>query len=250
MINTTDDDDISIFVQEIDSRKPLSGRMKQLEEYVGDPVQDFKRKKVGGQRHDRGATFRAATIRHSETIAAKVVHTPGTDSPVIQPDFPPPSPAINPIESTSPPRGMMLTSQGEVDERLTKMKEAFLKSLEGFGSGNEGDTHRKDKDKETSSNSGSACKTQSTAVPFPRSSPLHSGFSLHGDVLSLASRGTFTSREQRLGRTGYNMGLESRSSQHSSTSSSALGSSGIVRASQSSQEVIGQMDLYDEKRRR
>ncbi len=233
--------------------------MKQLEKYDGDPTRDLKGKKVEGQRHDRGTASRAVVTRRSETTSAEVVETPVTDSPPIQANLLPPSTAImkvNSIESTSPPRGMMLTSQGEVDERLTKMKEAFLKSLEGFDSGNGNDTRRKDKDKEKgplASNS-----TSKTALPFPRStsnSPLHSGFSSSDDVHPLASHGMtlgFTSREQRLDRTRYNIyvpGLESHRPRYSSASSSTLGHSDIVGTSQGSEEVIGRMDLYEERRR-
>jgi len=236
--------------------------MKQLEKYDGDPTQDPKGKRVEGQRHDRGTASKAVVTRHSEATSVEVVDTPVTDPPLIQANFlphAPPSTAItkaNSSESTSPPRGMMLTSQGEVDERLTKMKEAFLKSLEGFDSGNGSDTRRKDKDEEKGPLA--SIPTSKTALPFPgstRNSPLHSGFSSSDDGHPLASHGMtlgFNSREQRLDRTQYNIyapGLESHRPRYSSTSSSALGNSDIVGTSQGSEEVIGRMDLYEERRR-
>lgn len=148
----------------------------------------------------------------------------------------------------------MLTSQGEVDERLSKMKEAFLKSLEGLGGG----TAARQKEKEkTSPTNTSSSKTPSTVVPLERTSASDSptaGSSGQDNSSPLASRGMnlgygFPSREQPLetGPYGYSpSGI--RRGRYASTSSSILGSS-AVGMSQGSEEVIGRMELYDERRR-
>ena len=150
--------------------------------------------------------------------------------------------------STSPPRGLMLTSQGEVDERLSKMKEVFLRSIEGLGSGN--GSRRKEKDR--------ASPTATTATPFERgstSNPSRSGSSSSGGD-PLASRGMnlgigFPSQGPDAPSRGpypYNtsLGMPGRA-RYASTSSSTLANSD-VGASQGSEEVIGRMDLYEERR--
>ena len=51
-----------------------------------------------------------------------------------------------PAMSTSPNRGPMLTNQDDVDEKLKRMNETFLRSLEGIGKGG-GGMRRRDKEK-------------------------------------------------------------------------------------------------------
>ncbi|KAG6908195.1 hypothetical protein DXG01_005784 [Tephrocybe rancida] len=95
----TDDEDISLFVQDIDARKPLVGRART-------PVS------VGSDQ-------------------PKFDDVPGPPSP--RPKTPPPQQP--PQQAQSPPGGLMLTSEAEVDARLRRMNEAFMASLQGLGSG-------------------------------------------------------------------------------------------------------------------
>jgi autophagy-related protein 13 len=94
--NNTDDDDISIFVQEIDARKPLSGhqRIRSRDRGAG------------------GSSSRSPSSRVEQPIAG-LLSTDEQD------------------ESSGP----MLTSESEVDERLRRMNLAFMESLEGLGGG-------------------------------------------------------------------------------------------------------------------
>ena len=98
----TDDDDISVFVQEIDARKPLSGhqRIRSLEQETSET----------GRRS--GGSGRGRASRDEKPIAGLL----STDE-----------------QETSTSTGPMLTSESEVDERLRQMNQAFLESLEGLG---------------------------------------------------------------------------------------------------------------------
>ncbi|KAG7440201.1 uncharacterized protein BT62DRAFT_938268 [Guyanagaster necrorhizus] len=107
----TDDDEISTFVQDIDARKPLSGRHR----------------------------------LHSQS--------PRQAFPVLPPPQKEEGGLLLKQEAISPP-GAMLTSEGEVDEKLRKMNEAFLASLEGLG-GIEGNIRRKTSDSPESRGRGS-----------------------------------------------------------------------------------------------
>ncbi|KAK0493578.1 autophagy-related protein 13-domain-containing protein [Armillaria luteobubalina] len=98
----TDDDEISTFVQDIDARKPLSGRHRLHSQSPRQAFPELPRP----QKDEGGLLLKQETI--------------------------------------SPP-GAMLTSEGEVDEKLRKMNETFLASLEGLG-GIEGSIRRKKTD--------------------------------------------------------------------------------------------------------
>jgi len=100
--NNTDDDDISVFVQEIDARKPLSGhqRIRSHDRYTSDPG-----RRLGGGGEDKPIAGLLSTEEGSG---------PGASSSSM---------------------GPMLTSESEVDERLRQMNQAFLESLEGLGGG-------------------------------------------------------------------------------------------------------------------
>lgn len=266
---TTDHDEISVFVQDIDSRKPLSGRTRELERLDnGDPSWRSKQ----GQGHDRETTETTVKSKLRETTTATPLEFRRHKLADEHSAFPMERAVSLPAEaqsstavtemvvasSTSPPRGLILTSQGEVDERLSKMKEVFLRSIEGLGGGN--GTRRKEKEKEKNSpnTTTSSSKTSSTVTPFERTSINDSpppGQMLDHDnqnILPLASRGMnlgFPSREQALetGPYGYGpSGLGRGRGRYASTSSSFLGSTSDV---QGSEEVIGRLDLYDERRR-
>ncbi|KAF6743482.1 autophagy-related protein 13-domain-containing protein [Ephemerocybe angulata] len=174
----TDDDDISGFVQDIDARKPLSGRWKEREDLDRRRVGRLsdassaspERRRLGiglpGQAHDReksdppvrqplatggryapsaappsptasGPSSRFSTATGSSSHSSTTV-MPGSTATVVGV---PVRDAVDVTTSTSPPelsmspaRGPMLTSHVEVEERLRKMNETFIKSLEGVGS--------------------------------------------------------------------------------------------------------------------
>ncbi|KAF9531461.1 autophagy-related protein 13-domain-containing protein [Crepidotus variabilis] len=276
---TTDDDDISIFVQDIDSRKPLLGRQKQLEKRD----QELNL----GQRHDREDTDSTIKGKQRETrspIATEYRRTPLSESPITTSPlrsrplaYGSPthqqSPEAMAAASTSPSRGMMLTSQGEVDEKLSKMKETFFKSLEGLGSSGNGPRRKQTESDSLITTNTSSPKTSSVATPFQNggsgaasASGSGSGSGSSADpAVSLSSRGmnlglgfpsrepTSTSDSPKRGHYGYyntpSLGLGLGGARYASASSSTLASSDVVNASQGSEEVIGKMDLYEERRR-
>jgi len=167
--------------------------------------------------------------------------------------------------STSPNRGPMLTSQDEVEERLKKMNETFLKSLEGID-GNS--ARRKDRQK-VSTKAGKDSKAADDALltstakskERPGSSASNSSAASNSNASApRASRGLalgFPSTSSRGGAGDayppylYNtpsLGLGIERGRHGSASSSTMGNSDAM-ASQGSEEVIGRMDLYEERRR-
>lgn len=107
----TDDDDISMYLQDIDSRKPLSGRR----------------------------------LRHGRTETEIGEADEGSEGGVKREEVRPPIPGLLSTEDEATPvvqstvnRGAMLTSESEVEERLRQMNQAFLQSLEGLGGGGSG----------------------------------------------------------------------------------------------------------------
>lgn len=244
-LNTnTDDDEISIFVQDIDARKPLSGREKELRE------QDDS----WSPRRMHGRAF-------SESFATDNQYSEGAYA--MGPPVPLPlstgqrgasndtaSPSTQQAEnafhaSTSPTRGPMLTSQDEVDERLRKMNEAFLKSLEDIGNSQRQRAERARPSREAtmestdgdgrSTHSGS---TNSSATARPLRTP--SGTESPTSPRSVQSYQQYNTQ---------GMGLGIGRARYPSTSSSGLAHSD-ASASQGSQEVLGRMDMYEERRLR
>ncbi|TBU28484.1 autophagy-related protein 13-domain-containing protein [Dichomitus squalens] len=98
LTGNTDDDDISAFVQEIDARRPLLSRREGSESPVPPPPLTS---------HTRTSTI----DEESESSRSSDV-------------------ALRPRTLSTP----VLTTESAVDERLRDMKEAFMASLEGFGS--------------------------------------------------------------------------------------------------------------------
>ncbi|PPQ91061.1 hypothetical protein CVT25_014725 [Psilocybe cyanescens] len=165
----TDDDDISIFVQDIEERKPLTGRAKEREKRDRDREQLEQQERHGWQYDQRGL---GRDLEPSESSAkGKEKERPGTKQQEAETDMDnrqrrlhddaggymaslPPLHDLPNFDatnhhlmsaaeraaqlSTSPNRGPMLTSQNEVDERLKEMNERFLKSLEGISGGARG----------------------------------------------------------------------------------------------------------------
>ncbi|KAL0959076.1 hypothetical protein HGRIS_014375 [Hohenbuehelia grisea] len=147
---TTDDDDISHFVQELDAaaRKPLSGRRRQEASDSDAPsIQPHSRSaslergteevEPGLGRYERDPSSR----RLSEAIGGLPSPSPssrervplsalGRASSVPRAPLNASSEDAMPLAAGSSP---MLTNADEVEERLRKMNEAFLASLEGLG---------------------------------------------------------------------------------------------------------------------
>uniref|UniRef100_A0A8H7XL66 Autophagy-related protein 13 n=1 Tax=Psilocybe cubensis TaxID=181762 RepID=A0A8H7XL66_PSICU len=286
-LNTrTDDDDISIFVQDIEERKPLTGRTKEREKQDRDRVQLEQQRKYGWHYEERGhglvpSESSSAKGKEKERSGWSLESTEtdqrrrrldGTAGAYVGEDAyttsPPPlddSPTFDVADlddrlastaeraaqlSTSPNRGPMLTSQNEVDERLKQMNERFLKSLEGLGGGS---TRRK---KNSSATQGSISSATSVSQARDDTSTSGSSTSRPSRGLSLG----FPSRESsekdldpnRLPYPPYfytsGSGQGVGRGRHSSTSSSTMGTS-EGGASQGSEEVIGRMELYEDKRK-
>ncbi|KAF9466849.1 autophagy-related protein 13-domain-containing protein [Collybia nuda] len=175
----TDDDDISVFVQSIDMRKPLVGRGKEREDRQRRGEEERERERTGrwgeggakernddeqGERprgrdsHSRvgrgvvGSPPLAPARTALDPTRGMVASPPRMRTALSSPPTSPPAPmpvsprqrmgtgsprtmATSPQGVGSPPAGLMLTSEREVDERLRRMNEAFIKSLEGLGGG-------------------------------------------------------------------------------------------------------------------
>ena len=99
--NNTDDDDISMFVQDIDARKPLGGRLRSRDREVTETGQPLG--PSGGEETTSVAGALLSTDVHSHASASS---------------------------STS---GPMLTNESDVDEKLRQMNQTFMESLEGLG---------------------------------------------------------------------------------------------------------------------
>lgn len=180
----TDEDEISVFVQDIDSRKPLSGRHRILDdekrqrEASDDSVETPREERDPGlllrpsgddeqatvrrlgklplgadpsrdplpQLQDRFAklTTSGSNEEHlgrrplgpsglgvvigAATAGASTLSSIGTPTPTSAT----PRTALDVVGS---PPGVVLTSQADIDEKLKRMNENFLSSLEGLGSG-------------------------------------------------------------------------------------------------------------------
>lgn len=160
MAATSDEDELSMFVREIDTRKPLatgSGRVLQSVHHPS--VAEGSRGSVvglgivgagtgagtGGVLLVESAGGTGAGIGGTESGPAKdsvmgaAAARPGPGSgpdPIITAD---PNPAAGTTDSrrssTLGGSGPMLTREAEIDERLRHMHEVFMASLEGLGSG-------------------------------------------------------------------------------------------------------------------
>ena len=227
-------------------------------------------------------TAESAMPAVSAASGSTTATTPETtiQSPMLSPS--PPAPALL---STSPNRGPMLTNQDDVEEKLKRMNETFLRSLEGIGKGG-GSVRRRDKEKGkekeverdavtrrglflVSPSEGEVPANPSgggdgrplmhtSASPYPggqqqQQHPNHptripSPTSSSADSSSNNQPGIFYPQT-----TSHALGLESgrgrgviRSTTSTSTSTSASSEAVGGAASQGSEEVIGRMDFYGE----
>lgn len=196
-------------MQDIDSRKPLSGRHRIQQDQEEDAS------------HDRDTSILARTEeKRKEPLQRGSRHSSAASS----------SGAAAAIAAAgiSPP-GPMLTSESEVDERLRRMNETFLASLEGLGGGSadgsgNGSTRRRERVRERE-------RTRVT-----REDSVEARASTEEAELALRER------EYARMRGSPFSGLSRR--RHGSTSTSV--SEGV---SQGSEEVIGRIELDYERRR-
>ncbi|KAH6901556.1 autophagy-related protein 13-domain-containing protein [Coprinopsis sp. MPI-PUGE-AT-0042] len=326
----TDEDDISVFVQDIDVRKPLSGRHKEREKRDWDRQQQQLPSHLG-QGHDRypSEASEASTIkpdrfssanstlgrtavsplssappsRFSTISAATAI--PGSSGLSITRDLDGPSQAqmstSPPALSLSPTRGPMLTNPNDVGERLKRMQETFNKSLEAFPvrpSAKRKTDKGKEREREDDSSRPSSATSQPTSPsaraptsphrqsstdpsqeestrdsPFGGVPPVRSPLSPYpasdddAQLATYAGRG-LSIRAPRdraplddfgMGHTGgVGMGLRlGRGGRRGeldtpSMDSSLMGRSDVVGGSggQASDELVGKMELYEERKRR
>ena len=181
--------------------------------------------------------------------------------------------------STSPNRGPMLTNQEEVEEKLKRMNETFMRSLEGIGKGG-GSVRRRDKEKgkekeverdsairrgaffvspsegEVPANpssggdplvhtsaGGQQHSNYPTRIPSPTSSA-ESSSNQHGIFYPQTTSGSHA-HGLEIGR-GRGVVRSTTANTSASTSSSASSEAVGGGASQGSEEVIGRMDFYGE----
>ncbi|KAF4609477.1 hypothetical protein D9613_012304 [Agrocybe pediades] len=290
----TDDDDISIFVQDIDSRKPLSGRVRERAKRDRDREELLIQHAQGHDRASTDTTIKAKDYPRKQledrmqplnqrpqsgVFYVDEADIPYTTSPTNVQSLPPAA-AGGPTTtsamedtaeervaylSTSPHRSPMLTNQNDVEERLKKMNETFMKSLEGIS----GSQRRKDKQRSVAATTSAAAAVVSPPPPAQEekrekarqaSSTGSSGSSSNDAAIAPFSRGlgmnigvpargdSDRGRYLPYGNPPSGHGLGLGRARHASTSSSTLATS-EAGASQGSEEVIGRMDLYEERRR-
>jgi autophagy-related protein 13 len=163
----------------------------------------------------------------------------------------------------------MLTDQGEVEERLRKMKENFLKSLEGIGT-NEAKRKERERKRERErerekerERQRDRVSRQNSEEANPPASPLtreeesntgpSRGLSIR-PAPTTGERGTTTpATPEGFNQNGrwspYSLGMGLRRNENSASSSTMLDQSEAA-ASQGSEEVIGRMDLFEGPRSR
>lgn len=251
-LNTnTDDDEISIFVQDIDSRKPLSGRERELREQEQD-AESWSPHRTHARAFSESRATDNRYFNGPYAASPPVPLAPSTGQRDASDDIPSSSSQQAKDEarafdaSTSPSRGPMLTSKDEIDERLRKMNETFRMSLEIIGNNQRRRTEKAKPSREGTMDSndgdGRSTRSGSTVSSAATARPLY------------AASGTESPTSPRSPQSyqQYNtqgMGLGIGRVRYPSTSSSGLAHSD-GGASQGSQEVLGKMDLYEERRLR
>ncbi|EPQ51250.1 hypothetical protein GLOTRDRAFT_141074 [Gloeophyllum trabeum ATCC 11539] len=212
----TEDDDLSRFVQDIDAREPLSGRHFQ---YGG-------QLKLQGQGHDREETLKGKEVDPQERGDRPRLRTAATS----EAQSAPPAAvqlerAVSEPTSERPSVGssLLLTDQVAVDERLRRMNEAFMASLEGLGGrrrdSNQGSPHSQ----EGNTSSGSGDRRTSTGIDVSNIRRGHRSNPSTDELDDAYVRGLMPFRPRQ--------------------------GSGASRFSIASAEVIGKLELDDEAKR-
>ena len=301
-----------MFVQDIDARKPLIGRVKEGEKRERDREREMERGRDRDRDREESGADRIREMsqesgRGKGQVRGEFVASPGNRPRQRSPLSPlsqrerglSPMTALEgitaesavpaalgnttvtttsspPAASTSPNRGPMLTNQEDVEEKLKRMNETFLRSLEGIGKGG-GSVRRRDKEKgkekeverDTTIRRGmflvspteddpvnpSGGGGPSSASPYPaEEQPPHpnSPTRIPSPTSSASSSsnnqpGIFYPHQTNDHALGLEIGRGRGvvRSTHTSTSTSTSASSEAVGggASQGSQEVIGRMDF-------
>ncbi|KAL4079882.1 autophagy-related protein 13-domain-containing protein [Scleroderma yunnanense] len=226
---TSEEDELSMFVREIDARKPLASTGTLLRASAGALVEGSSRGVVGlgigvgvSQAENPGV---GSTDTRIEPSSRPVSGSAAVGVAAVHPGADPGAHAAADATATADPSsdsrrsstlgsGPMLTREAEVDERLRHMHRVFMASLEGLGSGTRrsglGQTHTGD------------------------SSPVGDGGSASASVSASAGGGS-----------GMDQGAQRP---HLGSMRSLSGGDGT--SSGGSAEVLGRMELDEEMRRR
>ncbi|KAG6860393.1 hypothetical protein C0995_011672 [Termitomyces sp. Mi166 len=214
----TDDEDISLFVQDIDMRKPLVGRLR-----TGSASGRSRAGSVVEQLQHQVQQPRHTDVFDNSHFDGSPSTSPSTSS---KPKTP--SPSAETLQEAlalaqSPPGGLMLTSEAEVDARLSKMNEAFLRSLQGLGSGSGRRRERSESQSQGQGHNqaGSSSRASRSSGPQERVWE-HKGGSGYDVRVG-------RDREQSGGRGG---------------GGPWIGQPPAMLVRQGSQEVVGRMDIY------
>ena len=202
----------------------------------------------------------AESVVPAVSAASGSTNAAAIQSPMLSPSPPAPAP------STSPNRGPMLTNQDDVEEKLKRMNETFLKSLEGIGKGG-GSVRRRDKEKgkekEVVERDAAAVTRRGVFLVTPYEGEVPSDSS-EGGLLMPTSASPYPGGQQQQHPNhptripspitssstshalGHELGRGRDVVRSTSTSTSTSASSEAVggAASQGSEEVIGRMDFY------
>lgn len=131
----------------------------------------------------------------------------------------------------------MLTSQGEVDERLKKMNEIFMKSLEGIS----GSSRRKDRKR---------AQDDDNEQQHRRANTVHEPTPSRGRTTAIAGRGIGLGRAHDGGLVHPRRSPSPNSPySHGRGMGLGRGQDGSLSHSTGSEEVMGRMELYEERRR-
>lgn len=270
---TTDDDDISVFVQDIDARKPLSGRHKEREdrdrrsesltrtqgrELAAEPTIQQLRKQPLGRASSSLATVQGSSSRFSNTSSNTSTKTVLQRKDTDDADYPSTS-TSPPALSLSPTKGPMLTNQADIDERLRRMNETFHRTLEAISDAGTNEAKRRERDRKREREKERDRQREKDREARQNSTDESGGeYTSRGGSSALTSPtatttpveyGPYDGYAGGLNRwTPYSLGMGLRrpelSTGSSSTSSGLLGRSEAA-VSQGSEEVIGRMDLYE-----
>ncbi|KAH0828819.1 autophagy-related protein 13-domain-containing protein [Lanmaoa asiatica] len=202
---TTDDDDISIFVQEIDARKPLASVAARQPLSASPDVLPVLPSSPGTPGLFEPAGSRPGSSSASGSAGAGAALGLGLVAGE-NPRHSSEGMSTNDGESkrSTTSMGPMLTREAEVDEKLRHMHEVFLASLEGLGSGS---SRRRDS---TSGGSGSGSASDSAPISRP-SSRGAGGLGLPSGLGRERESGSLTSvSAMEAGSSGMQAGLSGR----------------------------------------
>lgn len=198
-----------MFVQDIDARKPLSGRSRIRDEEPGQDEPSADRDHDREQDEGTRAGIEDSREQRSSSRASGIGGS-----------------------GESSTQGPMLTSQMDVDERLRQMNATFLASLEGFSVG------RRDRKHGDDAQSGGSDEGNEWRDVRGESGS-RSGARRRRTVPQYRTQGSRGSSVGAPSHTGSDMGSGGRGDMPGSDSASSVG------AVQGSEEIIGRLELDD-----